>query len=164
MSNFGYMFIYPFNTSESPSDKISATVSKKAVKHISTVLSKKRDIHYCTSLFSEIYFIFVLKSYLELLHNLLHQLYKILHQFTISYDNLVIYQNRINTVFFDVFKHSDYILSWNILVITVASGNNLLFNMLIASSLISLAPLVATITGSTTIFPALYSVSLSAIT
>jgi len=49
-------------------------------------------------------------------------------------------------------------------VITVASGNNLLFNMLIASSLISLAPLVATITGSTTIFPALYSVSLSAIT
>ena len=37
MSNFGYMFIYPFNTTESPSDKISAIVSKKAVKHISTV-------------------------------------------------------------------------------------------------------------------------------
>ena len=34
---FGYMLIYPFNTTESPSDKISAIVSKKAVKHISTV-------------------------------------------------------------------------------------------------------------------------------
>ena len=31
-------------------------------------------------------------------------------------------------------------------VITVASGNNLLFNVLMASSLISLAPLVATMT------------------
>ena len=48
-------------------------------------------------------------------------------------------------------------------VITVARGNNLLFNVPMASSLISLAPLVATITGSTTIFFAWYSVSLSAI-
>ena len=37
-------------------------------------------------------------------------------------------------------------------VITVARGNNLLFNVPMASSLISLAPLVATMTGSTTIF------------
>ena len=48
-------------------------------------------------------------------------------------------------------------------VITVARGNNLLFNVPMASSLISLAPLVATITGSTTMFFAWYSVSLSAI-
>lgn len=77
------------------------------IKFFLFLISKKRDIHYCTSLFSEIYFIFVLKSYLELLHHLvhhlvhhlLHQLYKILHQFTISYDNLVISQSCINTVF-----------------------------------------------------------------
>ena len=48
-------------------------------------------------------------------------------------------------------------------VITVASGNNLLFNVSIASSLINLDPLVATITGSTTMFLALYCFSLSAI-
>ena len=48
-------------------------------------------------------------------------------------------------------------------VIIVASGINLFFNVLMASSLISLAPLVAIITGSTTILFALYSVSLSAI-
>ena len=48
-------------------------------------------------------------------------------------------------------------------VITVARGNNLVFNVPIASSLMSFAPLVATITGSTTIFFAWYAVSLSAI-
>ena len=44
-----------------------------------------------------------------------------------------------------------------------ASGNRYSFKVLTASSLISLAPLVATITGSTTIFFASYSFSLSAI-
>ena len=46
---------------------------------------------------------------------------------------------------------------------TVAIGSSFFFNVLIASSVMSFAPLVATITGSTTIFFALYSMSLSAI-
>ena len=49
-------------------------------------------------------------------------------------------------------------------VITVARGSNLFFNVLMASSLISLAPLVATITGSTTMFFASYPTSLSHMT
>ena len=49
-------------------------------------------------------------------------------------------------------------------VSTSASGNSSCFNISTASSLISLAPLVATITGSTTMFSALYCFSFSAIT
>nr|DAE79330.1 MAG TPA: hypothetical protein [Caudoviricetes sp.] len=35
----------------------------------------------------------------HLVHHLLHQLIKILHQIMISYDNLILSQSRINTVF-----------------------------------------------------------------
>lgn len=49
-------------------------------------------------------------------------------------------------------------------VINVASGRSSVFKVSIASSLISLAPLVATITGSTTTFFKLYSLIESAIT
>ena len=49
-------------------------------------------------------------------------------------------------------------------VIRSASFNKRLHRLSTASSFISLAPLVATITGSTTIFPALYSVNLLAMT
>ena len=48
-------------------------------------------------------------------------------------------------------------------VITVPKGRRLLIRASQASSLKSLLPLVATITGSTTMFSALYSLSLAAI-